>query len=248
LDELVKSSYERLGGLLLQGKCCRTLTVNLPFEVGVESLGLLKLSKLVNVTPGMFVLDIGCGTGLDLLWLSRKVGRSGYVIGVDLAKSMVRIAYQRIRRTGREALILNSDILNLPLKDCSIHLAVSNCVLNLVSSVDGVLREVYRVLREEGQFYIADVVCESELPSDIRNDKELLVGCLAKARPVAELKEKMEKQGFTDVKVIFEEKFKYGDEDKKRILSYYKNNWRLAERIFNLEKVFSKVIVVGRRM
>jgi tRNA A58 N-methylase Trm61 len=46
----------------------------------------------LRLTPGMRVLDAGCGSGEALLWLQRAVGEQGVVMGVDLAAAHVAAA------------------------------------------------------------------------------------------------------------------------------------------------------------
>jgi SAM-dependent methyltransferase len=50
------------------------------------------LIKSLNLTPGMHVLDVGCGTGEALNWLLNEVTPSGRVAGVDLSAAHVAAA------------------------------------------------------------------------------------------------------------------------------------------------------------
>ena len=45
---------------------------------------------------GDTVLDVGCGTGLCLPLLQRKVGRTGAIIGIDASEQMLKVAADRI--------------------------------------------------------------------------------------------------------------------------------------------------------
>ena len=53
------------------------------------------LISSMNLKPGMHVLDMGCGTGEALNWLSHEVAPSGRVVGVDLAAAHVAKAKQQ---------------------------------------------------------------------------------------------------------------------------------------------------------
>jgi ubiquinone/menaquinone biosynthesis C-methylase UbiE len=46
--------------------------------------------------PGDTVLDVGCGTGLCLPLLQRKVGPSGTIVGIDASAQMLEVAGGRV--------------------------------------------------------------------------------------------------------------------------------------------------------
>ncbi|MBI4551561.1 MAG: methyltransferase domain-containing protein [Candidatus Latescibacteria bacterium] len=48
-------------------------------------------------TPGMRVLEIGCGTGVDAVWLAR---RGVSVVAIDTAPAMVEVARRRVEAHG----------------------------------------------------------------------------------------------------------------------------------------------------
>ena len=53
--------------------------------------------KLLNIENGSSILDLGCGTGDDVLILGELVGPSGKVVGLDNSKSLIEEANQRSR-------------------------------------------------------------------------------------------------------------------------------------------------------
>ena len=50
--------------------------------------------------PGDAVLDVGCGTGLCLPLLQRKVGPSGTIVGIDASAQMLDVAGARVTEHG----------------------------------------------------------------------------------------------------------------------------------------------------
>lgn len=55
---------------------------------------------LLRLQPGATVLDLGCGTGLNLPHLVQALGDEGRVVAVDASARMLEQAAQRLRREG----------------------------------------------------------------------------------------------------------------------------------------------------
>ncbi|NIP32078.1 MAG: methyltransferase domain-containing protein, partial [Candidatus Dadabacteria bacterium] len=53
--------------------------------------------ELLQLKPGDFVLDIGCGTGLNFRPLIQQIGPQGRIIGVDISSEMLSYAKERIK-------------------------------------------------------------------------------------------------------------------------------------------------------
>ena len=52
-------------------------------------LGCGNPTKILPLEPGMTVLDLGSGAGVDVFLAAQKVGPTGRVIGVDMTESMI---------------------------------------------------------------------------------------------------------------------------------------------------------------
>lgn len=52
------------------------------------------------LSPGDAILDVACGTGVNLPPLAERVGREGRVVGVDLSPDMLGRARERVAREG----------------------------------------------------------------------------------------------------------------------------------------------------
>lgn len=131
---------------------------------------------------GEVVLDLGSGAGFDVFLAAKKVGPRGKAIGVDMTEEMLEKARENAKKGGFSNVeFRKGDIENLPIDDGSIDAIISNCVINLAPDKAKVFKESYRVLKEGGRLMVADVVLVKPLPDELKNDKELLIGCVSGA-------------------------------------------------------------------
>lgn len=112
---------------------------------------------------------------------------------------------------------LKGEIENIPLPANSVDVVISNCVINLSADKDKVLAEAFRVLRPGGRFAVSDVVVRGDVPSDIRKNIELWVGCVAGALKDSEYTSKLKAAGFEQVTI--EPTRVYKVEDAQQFLS-----------------------------
>ncbi len=88
--------------------------------------------------------------------------------------------------------------------DASVDVVVSNCVLNLVKPEDKqrLFAEIHRVLRNGGRAVISDIVCDEDVPEELRSDPTLWSGCISGAFREDELLEMFELAGFYGVEIL----------------------------------------------
>ncbi|PYI34527.1 UbiE/COQ5 family methyltransferase [Aspergillus indologenus CBS 114.80] len=175
-----------------------------------------------NVKEGETVLDLGSGSGLDVLLAARKVGPRGQAIGVDMTKSMIELAEKNIQKAGlSNARIIDAKITSIPLPDASVDCIISNCVINLVPAVDkpAVFREIARLLKPGGRVAVSDILARKPLPDHITKDMALYVGCVAGASLVEKYEEYLGQAGFEDVLIV----------DTKSDLNVYKESSNLSQ-------------------
>ena len=93
------------------------------------------------------------------------------------------------------------------IKDNSIDVVVSNCVLNLVKSEDKkqLFAEIFRVLKKGGRAVISDIVCDEDLPQEMLNDHHLWSGCLAGAFREDLFLKMFEDAGFYGIEILVRE-------------------------------------------
>lgn len=93
---------------------------------------------------------------------------------------------------------------NSPLiKDNSVDLVVSNCVLNLVSDSDKqqLLREIFRVTKPGGRVAISDIVSDEVVPDHLKADPELWSGCISGALQETDFMQSFVEVGFQAVEL-----------------------------------------------
>ena len=133
--------------------------------------------RMEPIAAGATVVDIGCGSGTDLLLAANAVGPRGRAIGIDMTEPMLSKARAAAAESGLANVELRpGDALDLPIESASADFVISNGVLNLAPDKRRAFSEVLRVLRPGGRFLYADIVVASDLPESIRRDIDLWSG------------------------------------------------------------------------
>ncbi len=110
----------------------------------------------LQLHPGSRVLDIGCGTGLNLPLLERAVGPRGAVFGVDLTDAMLLKACERIRRAGWSNVHLTQGDAAEYEFPPALDGIVSSFALTLVPEFDEVVRRAAAALAPGGRLAVLD--------------------------------------------------------------------------------------------
>lgn len=165
-------------------------------------------SPIPPALEGCTVVDLGCGVGRDVYVLSKLVGPTGRVIGVDMTESQLDVARahldEQMRRFGYTAPNVEfkcgfiEDLTEIGIEDSSVDLVVSNCVINLTPFKEQVFDEIYRVLKPGGELYFSDVFCDRRMPEHLRRDPVLRGECLGGAIYLDDFRRMMARMGFTD--------------------------------------------------
>jgi SAM-dependent methyltransferase len=155
-----------------------------------------------NLKEGEVVLDLGSGGGIDCFLARRKVGESGYVIGVDMTSQMIQLAQQNKEKSNYTNIDFRlGEIEHLPVEDNSIDVIISNCVVNLSLNKLQVFKDAFRVLKSKGRICISDILATAELPEEVKNNLASLAGCVAGAEFVGNIRKMLITAGFRDIQL-----------------------------------------------
>lgn len=148
-------------------------------------------SPIPHGLEGKTVLDLGSGTGRDCFLLSKLVGPKGRVIGIDMTDEQIAVAQKYVKyhteKFGYSEPNITfikgyiEDLESIGIKNSSIDLVTSNCVINLSPNKERVFSEIFRVLKPGGELYFSDVFASRRIPKELAEDAVLLGECLGGA-------------------------------------------------------------------
>ena len=157
---------------------------------------------------GMTVLDLGCGSGLDVYVAAKLVGEHGHVIGVDMTQEQLDVAQkyeeeqrQRFGYTKSNVRFIKGyieDLQSAGIADVSIDVVISNCVINLSPYKEKVFAEIWRVLKPGGELYFSDVFADRRIPDHLATDPILRGECISGAMYYEDYRRIMARSGFAD--------------------------------------------------
>lgn len=144
------------------------LVASLPDSVLRGFCGVGNPFSIAPIAPGATILDIGCGTGFDLIVAARLTGTLGRVHGVDLTREMISRAQTNILLTGtKNAEVTAVDDERIPHADGAFDVVISNGVINLSPDKPRLFAEIFRVLKPAGRLQFADIILEKSLPPEL---------------------------------------------------------------------------------
>ena len=216
VKDVVKQGYSQIAGRT--GQCCCGSNMKAQRQSGqlgysedemtsVPSganlgLGCGNPTAIASLKEGEVVLDLGSGAGFDVFLAAKKVGNTGKAIGVDMTDEMLAKANVNAKKGGYDNVeFRKGDIENLPIDDNSIDVVISNCVINLAPDKNKVFKEIYRVLKNGGRLMVSDVVLIKALPEELKNDKDLLVGCISGAILKDDYIDLLKQTGFKNITI-----------------------------------------------
>lgn len=160
---------------------------------GMRTIAGALLDQYCSANCNRRILDAGCGTGSNLLWLQRYAG-DGVIYGIDLNFGALQMSRQR----GAERLA-QASVTDLPFADSSFDLMTSFDVLvQLPSGADEqAMREMYRVLKPGGIAFVRAAALEW-----LRSGHDTALGTQKRYR-LSELSSQLERNGLVVLRATY---------------------------------------------
>jgi ubiquinone/menaquinone biosynthesis C-methylase UbiE len=109
----------------------------------------------LDLKPGALALDVCCGSGASALPAAEQVGDAGYVIGIDLAEKLLKLAKIKAERKNLNNIDFRlGDMLDTGFDDASFDAVVCVFGIFFVPDISAATRELWRVLRPGGKLAI----------------------------------------------------------------------------------------------
>ncbi|WP_428911134.1 methyltransferase domain-containing protein [Niallia sp. Krafla_26] len=166
VSDFVKREYDSLAQNGASTLCCSPSDTYTPEELAGIPRIVLELSsscgsptKGLELYPDQTILDLGCGAGLDVMLLARKLGPESHIIGVDASNNMINVAKSAALEAGiPNAEFRLGDARDIPAQDHSVDVVISNCVVGMFPDKEKVFSEVYRILKPGGYMVAIDTI------------------------------------------------------------------------------------------
>ncbi len=123
-----------------------------------------RLSHIIDtfhLSEGLNVCDLGCGTGVLFDILRHRVGRTGFIVGVDFAP---RVAHKAARNFPFHNIgVVEAEASALPFAHDTFDVVVSFAAFAHFSRKSETIHEAYRILKPGGRVIIIHLAGRDEL-------------------------------------------------------------------------------------
>jgi len=171
------------------------------------------------------------------------VGPGGKVVGVDMTDEQLETARAHIDEYS-ETLGYKPNLSFVKghieflreagIKNESVDVATSNCVINLSPAKPQVIQGVYDALKEGGEFYFSDIYCDRRLPEAVQKHEVLWGECLAGALYTGDFVRICRNVGFTDPRILSIDPVEVNDPELKEVVGNAKF-YSITYRLFKLK-------------
>jgi len=189
-----------------------------------------KLGREINLSEENKVLDVGCGVGTSSIFLAKEFGCS--MTGIDLSEKNIKVAESVASEQGFESLtnFMIGDAEGFDLSDNMFDSVICECSLCLFPNKEQAAKEMFRVLKKDGNLGISDVVVRGKLPEEMQKALFKFI-CILDAKSESEYTQILEKAGFNNI--IFDDKKK----EIQHLLTDVKRRIFVAELAINMGRL-----------
>ncbi|MFJ4656258.1 methyltransferase domain-containing protein [Nocardia sp. NPDC088792] len=106
--------------------------------------------------PGESAVDIGAGTGSEVMAFADRVGPTGTALGVEPDPDLLAAAERRARQSGSTAKFVSGDAYGLPFGSDTFDVALCERVFQHLTGPARAAREIARVLKPGGRVVVMD--------------------------------------------------------------------------------------------
>lgn len=129
----------------------------LSLEWPVYRAGRVMAVRAMGLRPGMRVLDLGCGTGLNHPLIQDAVGPTGTVVGVDSSRQMLAQARRRARgHRWRNVELLEADMTEVGALG-AVDAMIATYTLSVVPGWDRAWERALAATRSGGRMAVVDM-------------------------------------------------------------------------------------------
>ncbi len=160
--------------------------------------------NFAGLKEGETVVDLGSGAGIDVFLSSKRVGKAGRAIGIDMTDEMLEKARKNAAGYNNVEFRKGDIEERIPVDDGVVDVVISNCVINLTTDKARAFSQVYRILKPGGRMVISDLVTDRETQ---RIDADKWCGCIDGAQTLENYIASIKKAGFADVSVLQEQPY-----------------------------------------
>lgn len=121
--------------------------------------------EALRLEQGDTVLDLGCGTGVNLPLLSEKVGPTGRVIGVDLSTDMLAQAARKVRELKLHNVTLVEKDIREYEPEVSVSGVISTYALEMVPEHEELIEKMTECLTDKGHMALLGLKHPESWPS-----------------------------------------------------------------------------------
>lgn len=120
------------------------------------------LLNLVAIKSNSIIIDIGCGTGILVPYLLKRINRAGLIIETDLSPQMILHGKTKFKFNPYTAWLI-TDTHNLPIKDHSVNTVICFSVFPHLINQQKAIIEHARILAPNGTWVLCHTKSRREI-------------------------------------------------------------------------------------